>query len=151
MKPLVKETLNSLAHQIEQSEAEVTIGSLPAVTADRTAMEQIMGNLLANAVTYLVPGRPGHLDIRGERHELETVFHVCDNGRGIAAADLPKLFQPFSRLGEPVAPGEGMGLAYVQTLVRRHGGRITCESTPGRGTTFTFTISNRLNLEDKDG
>jgi PAS domain S-box-containing protein len=151
MNLLVRETLDSLAHQVEQSEAEVTLGELPTVTADRTAMEQIMGNLLANAVTYLVPGRPGHIDIRGERHELETLFHVCDNGRGIAAADLPKLFQPFSRLGEPVAPGEGMGLAYVQTLVRRHGGRITCESAPGVGTTFTFTISHRLNQEDKDG
>jgi signal transduction histidine kinase len=146
----VRETVNTLAHQIEQSEVEVTIGELPEVTADRTAMEQIMGNLLANAVTYLVPGRPGHIDIRGERQEQETVFHVCDNGRGIAAADMPKLFQPFSRLGEPVAPGEGMGLAYVQTLVRRHGGRISCESTPDRGTTFTFTISNRLSWENKD-
>lgn len=150
MNKLVRETLNTLAHQIVQSEAQVTIGDLPEVTADRTAMEQIMGNLLANAVTYLVPGRPGHIDIQGERHEQETVFHVCDNGRGIEAADMPKLFQPFSRLGEPVAPGEGMGLASVQTLVRRHGGRITCESTLGMGTTFTFTISNRLNWENKD-
>jgi PAS domain S-box-containing protein len=150
MNKLVRETLNTLAHQIDQSEAQVTIGELPEVTADRTALEQIMGNLLANAVTYLLPDRPGHIDIRGERHEQETVFHVCDNGRGIAPADMSKLFQPFSRLGEPVAPGEGMGLAYVQTLVRRHGGRITCDSTIGVGTTFTFTISNRLNWENKD-
>lgn len=150
MRRLVRETLKSLAHQIEQSQSQVTLGKLPVVTADRTAMEQIMGNLLANALIYLVPGRPGKIRIWGEQKEKEkeTVYYVADNGRGIAAEDLPKLFQPFRRLGEPVAPGEGMGLASVQTLVRRHGGRITCESEVGVGTTFTFTISNHLNLEE---
>ena len=57
---------------------------------------------------------------------------------------MDKVFAPFRRAGEQNVPGEGMGLAYVQALVRRHGGRIWCESEPGVGTTFTFTIAKSL-------
>ncbi len=69
---------------------------------------------------------------------------VRDNGRGIAEQDMDKVFTPFRRAGHQDVPGEGMGLAYVQTLVRRHGGRVWCESEPGVGATFAFTISNYL-------
>ena len=73
-----------------------------------------------------------------------TVFAVQDNGRGIAADDIPRVFEPFRRVGRQDVPGEGMGLAYVRTLVRRHGGEITCQSTLGVGTTFSFTIAQPL-------
>jgi len=100
-----------------------------------------MGNLLANAVAYLEPGRPGAVGVTAERRPDVTVFHVRDNGRGIAAEDIPKVFEPFRRVGRQDVPGEGMGLAYVQMLVRRHGGDIRCHSTLGVGTTLTFTIA----------
>jgi signal transduction histidine kinase len=70
------------------------------------------------------------------------VFHIRDNGRGIAEEDMPKVFAPFRRIGRQDMPGEGMGLPYVQTLVRRHGGRIWCQSELGVGTTFSFAIPN---------
>ena len=63
--------------------------------------------------------------------------------------DMPKVFAPFRRAGRQNVPGEGMGLAYVQTLVRRHGGRIGCESEPGGGTTFTFTLPHQLAQGDQ--
>jgi len=144
MTALVRNTLETLAHQIEQRQVKVTVGCLPNVVADRTSMEQIMGNILNNAVIYLQPGRPGEIEITGERSEAETIFRIRDNGRGIAPEDMDKVFAPFRRAGPPDVPGEGMGLAYVQTLVRRHGGRIWCDSEPNVGTTFTFTISNYL-------
>jgi PAS domain S-box-containing protein len=147
MDAVVKEILQVLAHQIEARQVRVTIGPLPPVRADRTAMEQIMANLLSNAVAYLDAERPGELHITGERRPEHTLFHVRDNGLGIAAEDIPKVFEPFRRVGKQDVPGEGMGLAYVQTLVRRHGGNIWCRSTPGAGTTFTFTIANRLESE----
>jgi signal transduction histidine kinase len=144
MNALVQDTLETLAHQIEQRQVQVTVGPLPEVVADRTSMEQIMGNILNNAVLYLEPGRPGEIEITGERHRDEILFRIHDNGRGIAPEDMDKVFAPFRRAGKQDVPGEGMGLAYVQALVRRHDGRIWCESELGVGTTFAFSISNQL-------
>jgi signal transduction histidine kinase len=120
------------------------VGELPEVVADRTSMEQVMGNILGNAVKYMTSQRPAEIEVSGERLAEETVFYVKDNGRGIAEEDMDKVFTPFRRAGSQDVPGEGMGLTYVQTLVRRHDGRIWCESELGAGTTFSFTISNRL-------
>jgi signal transduction histidine kinase len=141
---LVQDTLRTLAHQIAERQVQVHVGPLPVVQADTLALSQIFGNLLANAVAYLDPSRPGVLAITATQHPEQTVFTVQDNGRGIAAADIPYIFEPFRRVGRQDVPGEGMGLAYVQLLVRRHGGDITCQSTLGVGTTFTFSIAHRL-------
>jgi len=147
MNTLVRATLRTLAHQIEERQVKVTVGSLPEVIADRTSMEQIMGNLLNNAVIYLDPDRPGEIEITAECGDDETTFHVRDNGRGIAEKDMDKVFALFRRAGKQDVPGEGMGLAYVQTLVRRHGGRIWVESEPGKGSTFHFTIPMNVKRE----
>ncbi len=141
---LVHETLRTLAHQIGQRQAQVTVEPLPVVRADRLSLAQIIGNLLANAVAYLEPSRPGEIAITAAQHPGVTVFAVRDNGRGIAADDMPRVFEPFRRVGRQDVPGEGMGLAYVRALVRRHGGDITCQSTLGVGTTFTFTLAHTL-------
>lgn len=144
MQALVKTTLKTLAHQIEARGVKVSLGALPKVVADRTSMEQIIGNLLDNAVKYLDPDRPGAIVITAERDRDETTFRIRDNGRGIAEADLDKVFAPFRRAGREDLPGEGMGLPSVQALVRRHSGRIWCESELGVGTTFIFTIPTDL-------
>jgi PAS domain S-box-containing protein len=143
-RPLVEEILRTLAHQQAAHDATVTVADLPHITADRTALEQIFGNLLANAILYLAPGRPGRIEVGGTRGKSETTFWVRDNGRGIAAGDADKVFAPFRRAGKQDVPGEGMGLSYVHTMVRQHGGRIWFESSPDVGTTFFFTVSNSL-------
>jgi len=148
MGALVQATLETLAHQIEERQVQVIVGSLPDVVADRTSMEQIMSNILDNAVKYLDPSRPGEIEITGERNSDETTFRIRDSGRGIAEEDMDKVFAPFRRAGKQDVPGEGMGLSYVQTLVRRHSGRMWCESELGVGTTFTFTLSNHLAAGD---
>ena len=144
MEALTQATLETLTYQIEQRQACVIVGSLPEVVADRTALEQILGNILNNAILYLEPDRPGEIEITGERNGDETIFRIRDNGRGIASEDMDKVFAPFRRIGKQDVPGEGMGLAYVQTLVRRHDGRIWCESELGAGTTFAFALSSHL-------
>jgi PAS domain S-box-containing protein len=144
MDALVRATLQTLAHQIEERQVEVMVGPLPKVVADRTSMEQVMANLLDNAVKYLDLDRPGQIEITAERSHNETTFRIRDSGRGIAKEDMDKVFAPFRRIGRQDVPGEGMGLPYVQALVRRHGGRIWCVSEPGVGTTFSFTISNHI-------
>jgi PAS domain S-box-containing protein len=149
MNALVQANLETLSHQIQERGTTVTIGSLPQLVADRTAMEQIIGNILGNAVKYLDPERPGQIDVTAQTNNGEQIFHIRDNGRGIAQEDMHKVFAPFRRAGKEDTQGEGMGLAYVQTLVRRHNGRIWCESELGKGTTFTFTISqHRAEGED---
>ena len=142
MKTLTDSILSSLAHQIERSKTSVIVEGLPVITADKIAMEQIMGNLLDNALKYLEQGRDGKITITAEQGAQETTFHVRDNGRGVAGDDLNKIFEIFRRAGKQDVAGEGMGLAYVKALVKRHDGRIWCESEPGAGTTFSFTIPN---------
>lgn len=138
---LTQEILNSMAHQIKQREATVIVEPLPEVIADRLSIEQILGNLLNNAVKYLVVGRPGKIRVWVERSSTDTVFHISDNGRGIEAEDRHKVFEPFRRVGKQTVPGEGMGLTYVQVLVRRHGGQIWFESQPNVGSTFSFSLA----------
>lgn len=140
MKVLAQSILSSLAHQIEAKQVQVIIRDLPVVIADRQSMEQVMGNLLDNALKYLEPGRDGEITVSATGMEEETTFHIDDNGRGIAADDVNKVFELFRRAGKQDMPGEGMGLTYVKTIVKRHGGRIWCESKLGKGTTFSFTV-----------
>jgi len=141
MNALVKTTLETMSHQIQERGIEVHVGSLPEVVADRTAMEQIIGNILSNAVKYPDSSRPCRIEVAAEANNGETLFSIQDTGRGIAQEDMDKVFAPFRRAGKQDTQGEGMGLAYVQTLVRRHGGRISCESELGKGTIFTFTVA----------
>lgn len=140
MKALAQSILSSLAHQIEAKQVHVIIGDLPVVIADRQSMEQVMGNLLDNALKYLEPGRDGEITVTATGVKQETIFQISDNGRGIAAEDMNKVFELFRRAGKQDMPGEGMGLTYVKTIVKRHGGRISCESKLGKGTTFSFTV-----------
>jgi signal transduction histidine kinase len=149
MNALVQMSLKNLSHQIQERGTTVTVESLPQVVADRTAMEQIMGNVLGNAVKYLDPERSGQIEVTAQTNNGEQVFRIRDNGRGIAQEDMHKVFAPFRRAGKQDTQGEGMGLAYVQTLVRRHNGRIWCESELGKGTTITFSIS-QLRAEGRD-
>jgi len=141
---LVQQCLQTLAHQLRERQVGVIVAPLPQVHADSLAMTQIISNLLSNAINALVPGRPGELRITAAAGPETVAFHIQDNGRGIAADDIPKVFEMFRRLGSQEAAGEGMGLVYVRTLVRRHGGDVECQSTPGVGTTFTFTIAKHL-------
>ena len=137
---LVEGILRSLRHQIEQAQVDTTVGALPEIVVDRTALEQIMGNIIENAVKYLDPARPGRLEITAEQATGETVFHIRDNGRGLAPEETGKIFEIFRRVGPQDVPGDGLGLAFVKTLIRRLGGRIWCLSERGVGTTFSFTV-----------
>ena len=137
---LFAETLRTMAHQIESHKVELKVGPLPRIRSDRTAIEQVFGNLLDNAVKYLDPHRPGKVEVSAEETSEGVVFEVRDNGRGIAEEDMDKVFAPFRRAGPQDVPGEGMGLAYVRALLNRLGGRIQCESKLGAGSTFSFTL-----------
>ncbi len=144
MNGLIATVLGTLAHEIHEKGIAVEVAPLPQIKADRTSMEQIMSNLLGNAIKYREADRPLKITVTGQSFPHESVFVVRDDGRGIEQGDLCRIFDAFQRVGKLGVSGEGMGLAYVRTLVRRHGGRIWCESEPGIGSSFTFTISHNL-------
>lgn len=140
---LVAANLKAQAFAIESTDITVKTAELPTIITDRLAVGQIFGNLLSNAIKYLVPHRPGVIEVSAESSEKTTRFHVRDNGSGIAKEDIPRVFEIFQRCGKRDRQGEGMGLTYVETLVRRLGGQIKCESELGSGTTFSFILPRK--------
>ncbi len=140
MNKLLGEVLASQAHQIETGGVQVEVQELPVMMTDRVAMEQIISNLLDNAVKYLDPSRPGRISISVDHIEGETRFHIKDNGVGIAKDNVKRVFQVFRRVGSAKVPGEGVGLSYSLANVRRLGGNIWCRSDVGLGSTFTFSV-----------
>ncbi|MGU3538479.1 sensor histidine kinase [Methylobacterium sp. A54F] len=143
MGALVRGIADAQRHQADAAGAAVEIGPLPAINADRLAVEQIFGNLIDNAIKYLDPTRPGRITVTGWAGAEFAVFTVRDNGRGIQPADHARVFELFRRSGRQDRPGEGIGLAHVKTLVRALGGRIGLESALGEGTRFTVHLPLR--------
>jgi len=115
--------------------------ALPLVSADPLRVEQVITNLLDNAVKYSPPGEP--IGVRVQSGEMLTVS-VTDHGVGIAPEDAAHLFERFYRADSDVTratPGVGLGLYICKSLVEAHGGRIWVESAgTGQGSTFSFTL-----------
>lgn len=114
--------------------------SFPVVEADAGKVEQVLTNLIDNAVKYSPDG--GLTVVRGDILPEEVVISVVDQGTGIEPEDLNKLFERFFRAssGRHRVSGTGLGLPISAAIVRAHGGRIWAESQVGRGTTLSFTI-----------
>jgi signal transduction histidine kinase len=132
--------VDSLQHRIQETGTEVSIAQLPAIFTDRLAVEQILSNLVENALKYLQPGRPGRIEITAQDAGDRIHLSVADNGRGIEPRDHERIFDLFRRSGQQDQPGEGIGLAHVRALAYRLGGLIDVESTPGEGSTFTVVL-----------
>jgi DNA-binding NarL/FixJ family response regulator len=111
---------------------------LPAVLADGPRMLQVFSNVLEYALRSTGPG--GSLTLEAEPLEREILFMVTDTGAGIAAVDLPHVFDRFWHARTTDRGGGGLGLAIARGIVERHGGRIGVESTEGMGSTFFFTL-----------
>jgi signal transduction histidine kinase len=134
------------AHQARARDQRVSLAldmpsDLPPVTADRSRLAQVMGNLLGNAVRY-VPAR-GHIVVRATKQKQQVTVAVVDDGPGVSPEDLPHLFERLWR-GDPArhwdTGGSGLGLAIARHLVEAHGGRMWAEATPGGGLTVAFTL-----------
>jgi two-component system phosphate regulon sensor histidine kinase PhoR len=113
--------------------------TLPAVLADSTRVQQVLVNLLHNAIKFTPTG--GQVTVGAVSHDGSVQFMVSDTGIGIAAEDLPRIFERFYKVDRSRATsGTGLGLAIARHLVEAHGGHIWAESEPGKGSTFYFTI-----------
>ncbi|WP_233863602.1 sensor histidine kinase [Paraburkholderia adhaesiva] len=145
---LVQRVVDAMHGSIRSRGTQVRVRPLPDVWGDPTALEQVFGNLIGNALNYLDPARDGQIEIGTAPAppgvESLQIFYVRDNGLGIPEVALPRLFQAFQRMHGNIAPGEGIGLALVRRVVERHGGRVWVESTEGEGTTFYLSLPDAL-------
>lgn len=120
--------------------AEMTAEAKP-LRFDHQRVHQVFGNLLTNALRFTPKG--GNIAIRAESKGRETHLSVSDTGPGIAANRLDAIFEQFAQGHRADRNGLGLGLYIARRIVEAHGGRIWAESTPGQGSTFTFTLLNR--------
>jgi signal transduction histidine kinase len=149
MTALAQGIADSVRHQVDATAGTIVVEDLPAFESDRLSIDQILGNLVDNAVKYLDPSRPAQIVVGGEDIAGGWVrYSVADNGRGIAPRDHERIFELFRRAGRQDRPGEGLGLAFVRNSVRRLGGSIEIESELGKGSTFHLKFPKRLILDE---
>ena len=112
------------------------------VEADENFLRVALTNLIGNAWKYSSKSPLSRIEVGVSRKDNTEEFFVRDNGAGLDMAFASRLFTPFQRFhAQDEFPGVGVGLATVQRIIHRHGGHIRCESAPGQGATFLFTVA----------
>jgi len=139
---IIAPAVERLHLQAERAGLEVSVDcpeNLPLVSADPSRLEQVVVNLLHNAIKFTPSG--GHIEVNARLAPDAILFSVHDTGIGIAEDDLPRIFERFFKADRARSGGgTGLGLAIARHLVEAHGGKIWVESTEGKGSTFSFFI-----------
>jgi signal transduction histidine kinase len=147
MTALARDAWEELRAAHPEGEAALDLAPLPAATGDATLVRQVFANLLSNALKYARKDRPARIEVRGRAEGGERVYCVADNGVGFDMKYYDKLFGVFQRLhAASEYPGTGVGLAIVQRVVLRHGGRVWAEGKVGEGAAFWFSLPARAPL-----
>ena len=141
---LAREAVSELEPQLAVSNAELVIGELPVVDADRVLLKRVFVNLISNGLKFSRGAKPrARVEIGSSSWNQAQILFVRDNGVGFDMGESGRLFQAFERLhGGDDYEGTGVGLALVARIVNRHGGHVWAESEPGKGATFYFTLSD---------
>lgn len=141
LRSTLQEVLSDLEVAIAESDAVVTLGELGVVQAHPVQMRLLLQNLLSNALKFSRPGVAPRVTVTSSAREGHVELRVTDNGIGFEAEFLERIFKPFERLNPATLfEGSGVGLAICRAIVELHGGRITAQSAPGRGSTFIVTL-----------
>jgi two-component system, OmpR family, phosphate regulon sensor histidine kinase PhoR len=139
---LVRETAIRLAPQSERKQLLVNMylaQELPLVKADRERLQQVIGNILYNAIKFTPTG--GQIDITSSVSDHSVLVQVKDNGIGISREDLVHIFERFFKADKSRShEGSGLGLAIAKHIIQAHNGKIWVESQEGRGSTFSFSL-----------
>lgn len=140
MNAVARDVLQDLERAIADAGATVTVDELPVVRGDRPLLAQVLQNLVSNAIKFRGE-EPPRVHIGARREGAQWLFHVRDNGIGIAPEYSERIFALFQRLhGRGEYPGTGIGLSICRKVIEHHGGRIWVESVEGEGATFYFTL-----------
>jgi PAS domain S-box-containing protein len=142
---LVRHALFDLRAEREGRRVEISIRDLPDCQADPALLHQVFSNLLSNALKFTRKRQVAVIEIGCREEGGERVYFVKDNGVGFDMRHADRLFEVFQRLHRAEDyEGTGVGLALVQRIIHRHGGRVWAEAEADRGATFSFTLENRL-------
>lgn len=141
---VLEEAVERLGPRLAQRNIELIVADrLPAVWGNRVRLREAFYNLLSNAVKF-IDKRPGQIVVSAHSDGKECTIHFRDNGPGISADDLPRIFSPFRRLkAHAASPGSGLGLYFTKQLVEQQDGRVWAESKPGEGATFCVALKTR--------
>jgi PAS domain S-box-containing protein len=140
---LVRQCLHELQAEQAKRQIAIRVGELPSCAGDRSLLKQVWLNLLSNALKYTGKRISAEITVGSQRESGETIYFVKDNGAGFDMRYIGKLFGVFQRLHRAEEyEGTGVGLATVQRIVLRHGGRIWAEAGVNQGATFYFTLGS---------
>ncbi|MBP8646735.1 MAG: PAS domain-containing protein, partial [Syntrophobacteraceae bacterium] len=144
MAALATSVFDELTTAEERDRIELRMGSLPRATGDENLIRQVWVNLLSNSIKFSSKRERAVVEVGGDRNQGETRYWVHDNGAGFDMGYADRLFGVFQRLhGEEEFEGTGVGLAIVQRVIHRHGGRVWAESSPNEGATFHFSLPQK--------
>ena len=132
------EALDRLRPAMQEKEVELSVSeNLPEVLGNKVRLREAFYNLLSNAVKF-IDKRPGRISVAAEVQGNECVFCISDNGSGIPAEELERIFVPFCRLSmHHDVPGSGLGLYFTKNMIEHQAGRIWVDkSQPGKGSRF---------------
>ena len=138
---VLEDVRHNLGAALAETGGRIEFGPMPSIFADRSQMVRLFQNLIGNALKYRSPEHPPLVTVSAEAGPPGWVFSVADNGIGIESTYFDRIFLVFQRLHtREHYDGTGIGLAICKKIVERHGGRIWVESSPGKGSVFSFTI-----------
>ena len=139
---IVQEVVAELKADCEDRNIEWKVGKLPFAECDPSLIKQVITNLLSNAVKFTRPCEQAHIEVGQMVRDGESVLFVRDNGAGFDMRYAGKLFGVFQRLHrQQDFEGTGVGLAIVERIVHKHGGRVWAEAELNKGATFYFTLA----------
>lgn len=138
---LIAEIIDSLATEIDNSEAKISCNNMPSIVGDTAQLYQLFYQVVHNALLYQNPDRPTLVSIDATELVNSWQFCIKDNGIGFRSRIGEKIFTPLKRgVRDGSYPGNGMGLTIARTITQRHGGKIWFESEEGLGSSFYFTL-----------
>ena len=140
MEELVNQILNELRNEAPDHHFEVVLKNIPAAFADHSTIKQVWVNLISNAIKYSKTQKNPRIEIGCKIKNREKQYYVKDNGVGFNMKYYDKLFGVFQRLHGGEFEGTGVGLAIVNRIIQKNGGRVWAEAEVNIGATFYFTL-----------